>query len=175
MSSSRRVLIYGFGNPGRCDDGLGPALATALEGLGPPGVSVEANYQPVLEDAATIADHDAVLFVDAALAAEAPFELHRVCADASGAGFSTHSVRPAALLALAEALMGRHVMGYLLAIRGYDFNEFREGLSSRAERNLAAALQFVREGLRARNFVAYLDGHVVRSLSSAEADAHAGA
>ncbi len=175
MGPRARVLIYGFGNPGRCDDGLGPAIASALESAAIPGVSVEANYQPVLEDAAAIASHDAVLFVDAAKSGPAPFALGRVRPDAGGLGFSTHSVRPAALLALAEQLTGRRAAGYLLAVRGYDFDEFREGLSPCAERNRRAALQFVEEGLSSSDFAAYLERRASSPPPAAESDVRPGA
>ena len=51
------ILLIGFGNPGRLDDGLGPALADAIEKLALPGVTVESNYQLTVEDAAEIAKH----------------------------------------------------------------------------------------------------------------------
>ena len=48
----RKVLLIGYGNPGRLDDGLGPALAAAVEKLAIPGVTVDADYQLNVEDAA---------------------------------------------------------------------------------------------------------------------------
>ena len=34
------MLLLGYGNPGRLDDGLGPALAAQVERLALPGVTV---------------------------------------------------------------------------------------------------------------------------------------
>ena len=42
---TRRILVIGYGNPGRRDDGLGPALAARLEALALPGVTVESDFQ----------------------------------------------------------------------------------------------------------------------------------
>ena len=47
-----RILLLGFGNPGRQDDGLGPALVQAIEEMEIPGVRAEADYQLNIEDAA---------------------------------------------------------------------------------------------------------------------------
>src|SRR5450432_1649313 len=57
-SGAPRILVIGYGNPGREDDGLGPAAAAEIERLGRPGVSVRGNYQLVLEDAADVAEAD---------------------------------------------------------------------------------------------------------------------
>ena len=50
-----RILVIGYGNPGRLDDGLGPAVASAMEEFNLPGVSVDSNYQLTVEDAASAA------------------------------------------------------------------------------------------------------------------------
>ena len=70
-------LIYGYGNPGRQDDGLGSALVEALEKWLPPAlrsrVVLDSNYQLNAEDALAISGHDTVIFVDAATGEGAPF------------------------------------------------------------------------------------------------------
>ena len=60
-----KVLLIGFGNPGRLEDGLGPALAEAVQQENLPGATVEADYQLTVEDAAEVAPYDVVLFADA--------------------------------------------------------------------------------------------------------------
>jgi Ni,Fe-hydrogenase maturation factor len=54
--------------------------------------------------------------------------------------FSTHSVPPATVLALARELFAAEPEAWLLGIRGYEFDEFRESLSKRARVNLEQAL-----------------------------------
>jgi hydrogenase maturation protease len=132
--------LIGYGNPGRLDDGLGPAFAGAVEGMRQEGVTVDANYQLAVEDAAAIAEHDAVLFADAAVEGPEPFFLRRV-KPVRALSFSSHSLEPPAVLALAREMFGATTRGYALGIRGYEFNEFGENLSKQARANLAAALE----------------------------------
>jgi hydrogenase maturation protease len=139
----RRVLVIGYGNPGRLDDGLGPAFARELEQAGLPGVTVEADYQLAVEDAHALADHDVVVFVDASLTAPEPFSFQRIGPKAD-AHFSSHIVEPEGVLALARELFGATTAAYVLGIRGYVFDEFGETISERAQANLAAALAFLR-------------------------------
>jgi len=144
------LLVIGYGNPGRQDDGLGPAFADAVARLELSDVQVDSDYQLNVEDAAAAAASAGVLFVDADSAGPEPFSLRRLAPAADGASFSTHSLRPEAVLALARDLFGAEPETWLLGIRGYQFNEFGEGLSAQAARNLAAALDWARDALPKR-------------------------
>jgi len=149
---AERVLVLGYGNPGRLDDGLGPALAAALEKDNLPGVTVDSDYQLTVEDADSAARHDVVIFADAALAGSEPFYFQRVQPRQEELGFSSHSLEPAGVLTLARKLFNARPQGFALGIRGYRFNEFGEELSPRAQANLEAALEFVRQALRTGRF-----------------------
>jgi hydrogenase maturation protease len=148
MTSTSRVLLIGFGNPGRLDDGLGPALAAALELLELPGVTIDSDYQLTVEDATAMQDIDVVLFCDAAVCGSEPFYVAEVTARTREVGFSTHSIDPQGVLALARDLFGAAPKAYVIGIRGYDFNEFGERLSERAQANLQAAQEFLVDVLR---------------------------
>lgn len=143
------VLVIGYGNPGRLDDGLGPAFAERIAALEIPGVTVDADYQLNVEDAAELARHEAVLFADASVDAGEPFTLTPLEPDDASLGFSSHSVSPAALLGLAATLFGARPRAYLLALRGYTFEGFGEGLSPQAAANLDAAVAHAAPLLRA--------------------------
>jgi hydrogenase maturation protease len=162
-----KILILAYGNPGRRDDGLGPALAAALEGLHLPGVTVDVDYQLTVEDAAAVAAHDVVVFVDADRRGPQPFSFRRIEPQAS-LSFSSHSVSPQGVLGLAQDLFGAAPPGYLLGIRGYAFNEFGEGLSAQARTNLAAALELIKPLLREGTFSegAALAGRVPAAAAS---------
>jgi hydrogenase maturation protease len=134
-----RVLVIGFGNPARGDDGLGPALADRLERMALPGVTVEADYQLSIEHAALAAEHDVVVFADAAAAGEAPFTFARL-APAGEGSFSTHALTPGQVLGLAASCFGAAPAGYLLAIRARALEGFTEGLTREARDGLEAAL-----------------------------------
>lgn len=137
-----RTLVIGYGNPGRLDDGLGPALAEALENIGLPDVTVDSDYQLTVEDAALVAQHQTVIFADAAVKGREPFFFRRL-EPVSALSFSSHSLDPVNVLALAEEMFGARVAGYALGIRGYEFNEFGERLSPQAQQNLALAVSFL--------------------------------
>ena len=145
------VLVIGYGNPGRLDDGLGPALAEALTGRDMPGVTIDSDYQLTVEDASAVAAHDVVVFADADVAGPEPFELRPLAAEES-LSFSTHSVSPGAVLGLAQDLFGATTKAYVLAIRGYEFDEFGERLSPKARENLDQAVQFLERCLREKAF-----------------------
>ncbi len=151
MERAAKILVIGYGNPGRRDDGLGPALAAALEELALPDVTIDSDYQLSVEHAHAVAEHDVVVFIDAACEGPAPFSFRRLRPESS-LSFSTHSVRAEAVLGLCEELFGRSVPGYVLAIRGYEFDKFGESLSDNARESFAAALAFMRPILRDRTF-----------------------
>ncbi len=146
-----RILAFGFGNPGRLDDGLGPAFIDALEAAPPSGVTLDSDYQLNVEDANLVAVHDLVVFVDAAVSGPEPYSFRPV-EPQTELSFSTHSVSPAGVLGLARDTFGRCPRAFVLGIRGYAFNEFGEALSAKAQLNLRAALDFFLELLRDENF-----------------------
>ena len=137
-----KFLLIGYGNPGRLDDGLGPALAEAIESLDLPGVTVDSDYQLTVEDAAVVAEHDIVIFADASVDGDEPFFFKPIQPKAT-LSFSSHSVEPDALMALAINLFQAKTKGYALGIRGYEFDEFKESLTPQAKENLQKAIQFI--------------------------------
>ncbi len=141
-----RVLVLGVGNPGREDDGLGPALAARIEALGLPGVDTDANYQLNIEDAEAWSGRDLVVVADAARRLRAPFRFSKL-APAGGAPATSHALGPGAVLALCERLYGRRPDARLLALRGHRWG-VGEGLSAAAASNLEAALAFLADFLR---------------------------
>jgi hydrogenase maturation protease len=141
------ILVIGFGNPGRGDDGLGPAFAARVEELAIEGVHVEASYQLSVEDAAILAEHEMVLFADATRVGPEPFHLEPL-RPLYSTGFTTHHLQPSAVVAIARELFDAELDAYVVAIRGYEFDRFEESLSAAAEANLRAALDFVVPALR---------------------------
>lgn len=143
-----RILVLGYGNPGRCDDGLGPALAQRLKALDLPGVRVESAMQLNVEDAALVAEHDVVVFADACLCAPPPYALRPVEPRTGTIEFTTHTQAPEGVLGLAHDVFGARTRGFALGIRGYDFHRFGEELSAEAASNLEEALRFLVEAVR---------------------------
>jgi hydrogenase maturation protease len=142
-----RILVLGYGNPGRQDDGLGPAIAAGIGRLGWPNLSAFDNYQLNIEDAMDVAEYDVVWFVDAARSGPSPYAV-RELKPTSTIEFTTHIVRPEAILAIARQLYGGSPRAFLLAVRGYEF-EFIEALTPAATDNLSAALAMLTDRIRA--------------------------
>ena len=141
-----RVLVLGFGNPGRQDDGLGPAVAAEIEALGWSNVTAHENYQLNIEDALDAAEHDVVWFVDAARTGPSPFMIEAVSPSAT-LDFTSHLVRPEAILAMALQYYGARPRAFLLGIRGFEF-EFVEALTPAAADNLWLAVRMLKARLR---------------------------
>jgi len=146
----QNVLIIGYGNPGRLDDGLGPALVGRLEERALPGVSLDSDYQLQVEVADALRQHDLVVFVDAAVSGPEPFRVAEV-QPSDGASFSTHSVSPGQLLGLSRRLFQAQTRAFVVAIRGYQFDDFGERISPRAQQNLQAAFEFLERVLSTGN------------------------
>ncbi len=135
--------IYGFGNPGRQDDGMGPAIADRIEGEKIAGVVTDSNYQLNIEDAHNISDSDVVVFVDASIDADEPFTFSRIM-PAAEITFTTHTMSPESVLALCKDIYDRDIEAYVLAIKGYEW-EFLEGFSPAASENFEKAYLFLRK------------------------------
>lgn len=147
MTSNPRTLVLSWGNPGRGDDGLGPALTNMIGDRVGAGTSVGSDYQLQIEDAAEAACFDRVVFVDADRAGPEPFSCRRLFPAENGLSFTSHSVTPGALLTLTRELFGREPEAWIVGIRGYDFDTFEETLSLRARTNLAATADYLRHAL----------------------------
>jgi hydrogenase maturation protease len=148
---NHKVLLIGYGNPAREDDGLGPAAAQAIEKLGIEGVSVDSNYQLTVEDAASAAGHDVVVFVDAATQGKDPVVFYEL-EPKRRESFTSHSVDPEAILGLTHDLFNAETRGFMLGIRGYSFDMFKEEMTTEALKNLEAAVKFITPLLQEKSF-----------------------
>lgn len=148
LRPSDSILVYGIGNVGRQDDGLGVRLVEMLERdaehVGDGSVDtvrtrLEMNYQLGLEDALLLSQFDVALFVDASceLNLTLPFAL-RPIASSDQVAFTTHAMSFASVLSICEELYDRRPRTFLLAIRGYEWG-ISEEMSPLARINLDAA------------------------------------
>ena len=150
--SDPRILVLGYGNPGRGDDGLGPAVAVAIDQLGLRNVTAYDNYQLNIEDAMEVAEHDVVWFVDAAKTGPSPYSVSGL-APVGTVDFTSHIMRPQTVLAIAQQCYGKVPPAFLLGIRGYAF-EFVEELTPGAADNLRTALAMLTRSVRGLDAVA---------------------
>lgn len=138
---NKKILIYGYGNPGRQDDGLGVLLAeeiaewAAAHNLS--NIHTDTNYQLNLEDAEGISGYDLVVFADASGEDISGFVLERLKPSAA-VEFTMHAVAPSFILHLCIQVFDRTPEAYLLHIKGYEW-EFMAEITMRARQNLDMA------------------------------------
>lgn len=146
IEPKHQTIIIGYGNPGRQDDGLGPSCVNQLTEQLPEEdllqLKLQSNYQLTVEDAYDIFEFDQVIFVDASLNAQAPFSFTKIT-ETNDSGLGSHSLTPNAVIRLCETLYGKTPKAFILAIKGYEFDQFDEHLSSQANTNMLAAVQFL--------------------------------
>ncbi len=129
-----RMLIIGYGNTLRGDDGFGRVAAETLrQTIRDPEIEILAVHQLTPELMEPISRAERVLFLDARAEGE-PGELRfeRVTAEAESAGRFTHFSTPGGLLAGALALYGTAAQATLASAAGVDFG-VGEGLSAAVE------------------------------------------
>ena len=155
LEMTNRTLVIGYGNPYRRDDGVAfhvvndlrqrlgaPPLQPDEDGLDDLGRGVDTImlHQLLPETAPLFADYATAIFVDAHIGAIA--EDVRVISVQEEYGFQavTHHMSPGMLLALARAANGKAPAGYLVSIRGYDF-DFGLEISKGCKVNANSAVQ----------------------------------
>jgi hydrogenase maturation protease len=137
------LLVLAIGNPSRGDDALGPCFAeragvALADQIAAGQLEVLTDFQLQIEHALDLAGRRRVVFVDASVAAAAPFELTRV-EPRREPGVTTHAMSPAGVLDTHRAVVGEPPEAWVLAIRGERF-ELGEPLSTEAGAHLEAAL-----------------------------------
>lgn len=141
------ILVFGYGNPSRGDDALGPLLVEYIgQQIVPTSVDVEVlcDFQLQIEHALDLERRQLVLFVDASVTGVDGFdftELKPVKDDS----YTTHAMSPAAVLSVYQAIKKQPPPPcFLLSIKGEQF-ELGEGLSVSAQNNLLRARRFVEQ------------------------------
>ena len=145
------ILVIGYGNELRSDDGLGPKIAAAIEQEHMAGVQVITAHQLTPELAEPISAADAVIFIDAAIQrldrvkgeGLDPSVVVRVLSP-GGVGspeaqFRAHGNTPELLMGLAVRLFGKCPPGWSITVPAADFG-FGETLSASAQAAVPLAL-----------------------------------
>ena len=139
-----KLLLFGYGNPGRGDDALGSLLIEQVDALKLAHVTCLIDMQLLIEHATDLVGYDQILFVDADMSCAEPFEFSAVNAEKDDS-YTSHALTPATLLFIYQQIY-RHAAPpvFLLRIRGYRF-ELGDALSRRANRNLQAAIKQIQQ------------------------------
>ena len=132
------ILIIGFGNSLRRDDGAGPALANmvlAHESFEDIRIVEAHQLTPELAEEIAAPDVSAVIFMDSCVVQHtigascmaADVKLRRIDSRAASPSFS-HQCDPSSVMAYAELLCGRKSPAWIVSIPGVDFTH-GEGFS----------------------------------------------
>ena len=142
-----RLIVFGWGNDARGDDGLGPLLLGRVARAGWTDVTTIEDYQLQIEHALDLDGAEAALFLDAGRNTPAPFAFSEI-APKRDATHTTHALAPEAVLDVYARSLGRTPPpAFTLCVRGERF-ELGEGLSAEAAERLEGAWAFVQRLMR---------------------------
>jgi len=144
----KKTLIYGYGNPGRQDDGIGSRFIELvdewIEKEKLTDIYTDCNYQLNIEDSAVIADYEKVIFVDASVVEEVKnYRLEKVEPNDARIEFTMHAVSTAFVVDLCRKIYNKTPDTYVLHVKAYEF-EFKEELTPKAEENMKEAFEFLK-------------------------------
>ena len=143
---SSRLVIFGWGNVSRGDDGLGPLLLARIEQAGWEGATLIEDFQLQLEHALDLKGADIALFLDAGTGTPAPFSFTEIF-PRDGLTHTSHALPPESVLAVFSQVTGeKPPPAFLLCVRGESF-ELGQSLSPEAALRLEHAWAFI-EGLK---------------------------
>jgi len=136
-----QLLVIGYGNTLRRDDGVGPTVAEAIEALALPGVSALSPALLAPELAEVVSRAATVVFVDAAV--DAPREVQmRKLTPADTSQLMAHAASPATLLAMARDVFGHAPQGWLLTIPVEEMG-IGEALSPFAQQGVRVSIELI--------------------------------
>jgi len=138
VSKPAKILCFGYGNPGRGDDAIGPELIGRTEALNLPDVECIHDMQLQVEDITELVGRELVLFIDADMSCTEPLHFSGIRAEKNDS-YTSHAMSPHAILHAFRQVYGKAAPPtFLLRVRGYQF-ELGESLSTPAYANLEMA------------------------------------
>jgi len=149
LSSIPPILIFGYGNPGRGDDALGPEVVDAIEiaGLADgdcPLVEIQTDMQLQVEHITDLEGRQRILFVDADMSCAEPYIFTTLEPEKDGS-YTSHAMTPGALLHAYKKVYGTDTpRAYMLRIRGYNF-ELGDPMGEQAAANLSKTIELVKK------------------------------
>ena len=152
------ILVIGYGNTLRGDDGVGPKVAETVETLHLPGVQTLACAQLAPELADPISRVCLVVFVDAAVDAPREVQLRKLV-PAESSQLMAHAADPRTMLAMARDVFGHAPEAWWLTIPASTL-EFCEDLSSSARQGFQEAVRKIEQLCRVKRLKLAVRGAV---------------
>ncbi|MCB0458583.1 MAG: hydrogenase maturation protease [Flavobacteriaceae bacterium] len=145
MKREHKTLIFGIGNVGRKDDGIGWAF---LDNLKAENIDCDIayRYQLQVEDAELLCNYEKVIFIDSSKEDIDNGFYFKTCESSDEFSFSTHQLAPQTVLFLAEELYQHSPKAFILGVQGYQWN-LEQGLSEKAKINLDTAKTYLFESI----------------------------
>lgn len=140
LKENKKIVLVGFGNEFRRDDGLGIKLLYLIDEK-IPKIKIQELSVDLIDE---IKNFEIVIFIDASIEGE-NINFRKIEKEKKFS-FLTHHMSPEELLIWAENINKKNYEFYLLSIKGYDF-DFGEGLSDKANENLLKAKDFLQNFL----------------------------
>ena len=137
--STGELLVIGYGNTLRGDDGVGAQVAAAVATKNPAGVRAIACHQLTPELAEQISRARAVIFVDAVVSEKTEIQFTEL-APVESSRILGHASEPGMLLALARDVFRRCPPAWWLTIPVREIG-FGEELSPQAREGMRCALE----------------------------------
>lgn len=134
------ILLFGIGNCGRSDDGLGWAFLDRIHQEADFTGQIEYRYQLQVEDAAMVSRADRVIFVDSFRGALPGGFRWAPCSPSRNFEFTSHVLAPSAVMYLCQDLYGRVPPAEVLLIQG-DSWDLDMQMSEAAQLRLEHALE----------------------------------
>jgi len=139
-----KLLLFGYGNPGRGDDALGPELAARIAKMQLADVECQNDMQLQVEHVTDLHGCEQILFVDADMSCSEPFEFSEIRPEKDGS-YTSHAMSPSALLhAYGRVYRKDAPPAFLLRIRGYKFG-LGDPMTEMAIANLEAVTRLAAE------------------------------
>ena len=150
MKLDSKILIVGYGNPYREDDGIGHIIAEAIEKWASEkkfdNITVITAYQLELEMVEDVAEHDFVVFIDAHVENYSKGIVFDKVVPKETKGFTTHVFGPSDLAALSEKFYNHVPEIFILSVPGYKF-DLGDDLSEKTEKLSKKAIKLLKEKL----------------------------
>lgn len=145
MNQVHSVLVIGYGNSLRGDDGIGIAAAEQLrDTIQNSRVRIITCQQLTPELANEMSKVDRVIMIDAAKG-ETPGQVTVTKIETSNDSATfTHELQPSTLLACSQELYGKNPATYLVSVTGYSF-DFSDELSDGVTLIMPQVLTRIRE------------------------------
>jgi hydrogenase maturation protease len=146
-----KILLIGYGNTLRNDDGVGVRIAEIIAEENWPNVQVIATHQLTPELAADMANASLVIFVDAVLSQHSDIQVEKLAAVSQWNNLG-HAESPASLLALTEAIYQQTPSAWGIFIPAINC-DFGEELSPITQKGLTKAIEVIKKLITSDNLI----------------------